>query len=41
MNKGFKYHHAKNDYVLLQYWIPKDEPNKLPHFATHFTGVGG
>ena len=22
-------------------WLPKDEPNKLPHFASHFVGAGG
>jgi len=38
---GFTIHHAKSEYVLLSKWLPKDEPNKLPHFASHFIGAGG
>ena len=37
----FKFHHAKEDYVMLSKWLPKDIPNKLPHFASHYVGVGG
>ena len=25
----------------MQHWLPENEPNKLPHYATHFVGVGG
>ena len=37
----FKYHHAKDDYVMLTKWLPENEDNKLPSFATHYVGVGG
>ncbi len=36
----FKFHHAKNDYVMMTRWLPKDL-NKMPGFATHYVGVGG
>lgn len=37
---GFTFHHAEDDLVTLQKWVP-DSPSKLPHFATHYIGVGG
>lgn len=37
---GFSFHHAEGDYVTLQKWVP-DSPSKLPHYATHYVGVGG
>jgi len=38
---GFKFHHAKKDYVLMQIWLSKNEVNKLPHYPIHFVGIGG
>jgi len=38
---GFKFHHAKKDYVLMQTWLSKNEINKLPHYPVHFVGIGG
>jgi ADP-ribose pyrophosphatase YjhB (NUDIX family) len=26
---------------MLQHWLPEHELNKLPHYTTHFVGVGG
>lgn len=37
---GFNFHHAKDDYLMLNQWLP-DTLNKMPSFATHFVGVGG
>ena len=25
----------------MKKWLPKDQPDKMPHYATHFCGVGG
>ncbi|KAL3273828.1 hypothetical protein HHI36_015255 [Cryptolaemus montrouzieri] len=38
--KGFKYHHAKEDYVMMYIWLPKDETNNIPPFAHTLIGVG-
>ena len=38
---GFEFHHAKDGYVMLTNWLPKEEPSKIPNFATHYCGVGG
>ncbi len=27
--------------MLLTTWLPEGEVSKLPHYATHFVGVGG
>jgi len=27
--------------MLLTQWLPEGEVSKLPHYATHFVGVGG
>lgn len=35
------FHHAKSDYVMMTRWLPENEENKLPHYATHYVGVGG
>ena len=32
---GFKYHHAKEGYVMMTKWLPKNEDSKLPSFSTH------
>lgn len=38
---GFKFHHAKEDYVMMTKWLPEGEESKLPGFASHYVGVGG
>ena len=38
---GFEFHHAKGDYLMVTKWLPEDQPNKMPGFATHYCGVGG
>ncbi|XP_030847337.1 nudix hydrolase 8-like [Strongylocentrotus purpuratus] len=38
---GFVFHHAQPNYVMMTRWLPEDEPNMLPGFATHYIGVGG
>ena len=37
---GFSFHHAKEDYLMMTYWIP-ETMNKMPGFASHYVGVGG
>ncbi|XP_044760555.1 nudix hydrolase 8 isoform X2 [Coccinella septempunctata] len=39
--KGFKYHHAKEDYVMMYLWLPIDESNNIPAYAHTLVGVGG
>ena len=36
---GFKYHHAKEDYVMMTLWLPEGS-STLPLFASHYVGVG-
>ena len=38
---AFKFHHAKEDYIMLTKWMDKTMINKMPSFATHYIGVGG
>ena len=38
---GFEFHHAKDGYVMLTNWLPENQPNKMPGFASHYIGVGG
>ena len=37
----FTFHHAQPSYLRVVRWLPTDEPNLLPGYATHFIGVGG
>lgn len=37
---GFKYHHAKDDFVMMYNWLPKDEEVNIPPFAHTMIGVG-
>ena len=37
----FTFHHAQPSYVRMVRWLPLDEPNLLPGYATHYIGVGG
>ena len=42
IKKGkFRFHHAKDDYVMLTRWMKDSEPSKLPLYASHYVGVGG
>ncbi|KAK9883792.1 hypothetical protein WA026_001987 [Henosepilachna vigintioctopunctata] len=38
---GFKFHHAKEDYVMMYLWMPKDELKNIPNYAHTLLGVGG
>ena len=38
---GFTCHHAKNDYIMMNIWLPKNEENKMPSYAFHTVGVSG
>ena len=35
---GFKFHHAKPEYVMMNQWLPEEEENTLPTYATHNIG---
>lgn len=37
---GFKYHHAKEDYVMMYRWLPILENCNIPHYAHTMVGVG-
>ncbi|CAH1100656.1 unnamed protein product, partial [Psylliodes chrysocephalus] len=37
---GFKYHHAKEEYILMYKWLPKTENSNIPPFAHTMLGVG-
>ncbi|KAI6658102.1 hypothetical protein LOD99_15815 [Oopsacas minuta] len=37
----FTFHHSHPSYLKLVRWLPVDEPNLLPGYATHYIGVGG
>lgn len=36
----FYFHHARNDYVMMYRWLPKDEAMIIPPFAHTMVGVG-
>lgn len=38
---GFLFHHTYPTYIVLTQWLPEDEPNTLPSFATSYLGAGG
>lgn len=38
--KGFEFHHAEKDYVMMTRWLPEDVPSTLPPNASHQIGVG-
>uniref|UniRef100_A0A2M4AHG0 Putative nudix hydrolase fgf-2 n=2 Tax=Anopheles triannulatus TaxID=58253 RepID=A0A2M4AHG0_9DIPT len=40
VNNGFQFHHAKNTFVMLYRWLPKDEVVNIPPFAHTMVGVG-
>ena len=37
----FDFHHAKDGYVMLTRWIPENQENHIPFYASHYIGVGG
>ncbi|ESQ39917.1 hypothetical protein EUTSA_v10000989mg [Eutrema salsugineum] len=39
VKEGFWFHHAEKNYLMLVYWIPKEE-NTLPANASHRVGIG-
>lgn len=39
VDRGFEFHHAEKDYVMLTQWL-SDSENKLPPNASHQVGVG-
>lgn len=40
VDRGFEFHHAEKEYVMLTTWLPTDSENKLPPNASHQVGVG-
>lgn len=38
---GFKFHHAKEDYVTLYKWLPTKIQSNIPPYAHTNLGVGG
>lgn len=38
--QGFKFHHAKEEFVMLYRWLPEDEESNVPNYAHTFLGVG-
>jgi hypothetical protein len=39
--QGFVFHHAEGKSATLVSWLPDDQPNSVPLYATHQVGVGG
>ena len=40
VNEGFKYHHARDEYVMMYKWLPTDETVNIPPYAHTMLGVG-
>ncbi|XP_008197132.1 nucleoside diphosphate-linked moiety X motif 6 isoform X2 [Tribolium castaneum] len=38
--KGFRFHHAKDDFVMMYLWLPVDELCNIPPYAHTMIGVG-
>ena len=38
--RGFEYHHAEREYVMLVKWLPTNEESTIPANASHQVGVG-
>ncbi|KAJ8957364.1 hypothetical protein NQ318_004843 [Aromia moschata] len=38
--KGFKFHHAKDEHVMMYLWLPPTENCNIPHYAHTMVGVG-
>lgn len=41
INLGFEFHHTKPKELVMSKWLIEGEKSRLPHFTTHFAGVGG
>lgn len=39
--QGFRFHHASGSKAMLVTWLPTDQPDSIPLYATHQIGVGG
>lgn len=37
----FVFHHAQPSYVMMTRWLPDNQPNLLPGYASNYIGVGG
>ncbi|KAJ8939839.1 hypothetical protein NQ314_010968 [Rhamnusium bicolor] len=37
---GFKFHHAKEEFVMMYLWLPKEEHCNIPQYAHTMIGVG-
>ncbi|XP_053673552.1 uncharacterized protein LOC128723775 [Anopheles nili] len=40
VNNGFQFHHAKNTFVMLYRWLPKEESVNIPPYSHTMVGVG-
>ncbi|XP_003702578.2 uncharacterized protein LOC100875788 isoform X1 [Megachile rotundata] len=40
VKEGFKFHHAKPEYVMLYRWLVEDEECNVPHYAHTNLGIG-
>lgn len=40
VNNDFKFHHAKENFVMMYRWLPKDETANIPPYAHIMVGVG-
>ncbi|XP_076243138.1 uncharacterized protein LOC143184642 [Calliopsis andreniformis] len=40
VKEEFKYHHAREEYVMLYRWLVKDQECNVPHYAHTILGVG-
>ncbi|XP_063903592.1 uncharacterized protein LOC135123026 isoform X2 [Zophobas morio] len=40
VKKGFRYHHAKDDFVMMYLWLPVEENCNIPPYAHTMIGVG-
>lgn len=38
--RGFEFHHAESEYLMMTKWLPVDNPSTLPPNASHQVGVG-
>ncbi len=38
--RGFEFHHAEQEYLMMTKWLPEDVPSTLPPNASHQVGWG-
>ena len=41
LERGFYFHHAQLDYLMLAKWLLRGRPDNLPKYNTHLCGAGG